>query len=202
MHFDGYLINVECPLTADEVAVLIEWLSLLRSQLKSCMPHSLLIWYDAVTIDGTLIWQNALNTKNKPFFDVCDGIFLNYAWDQTAASASSFLAGSRSCDMFLGVDVFGRGTFGGGKFNSHAASAIAQVFHQKYFFFLVSFAQIVGCSLAVFAPGWTHECTPDGMDIDEYASPARCSHNCYIPPGPTRPSVANLCCGWGTSGDL
>jgi hypothetical protein len=30
-------------------------------------------------------------------------------------------------------------------------------------------AQSVGCSLAVFAPGWTHECTPDGMGIDEYA---------------------------------
>ena len=28
--------------------------------------------------------------------------------------------------------------------------------------------QVLGCSLAVFAPGWTHECTPDGMDIDEY----------------------------------
>ena len=127
MHFDGYLINVECSLTTDEIAVLIEWLSLIRSQLKSRIPHSLLIWYDAVTVDGQLVWQNALNAKNKPFFDVCDAIFLNYAWDQAAASSSAAAAGGRACDMFLGVDVFGRGTFGGGKFNSHAAAAMAQV---------------------------------------------------------------------------
>ncbi len=36
--------------------------------------------YDAVTIEGKLDWQNELNEKNRAFFDVCDGIFLNYTW--------------------------------------------------------------------------------------------------------------------------
>ncbi len=127
MHFDGYLINIECALSPDEVLILLDWLSMLRTRLKSCICHSLLIWYDAVTIDGTLVWQNALNSKNKPFFDVCDAIFLNYAWTQSAATSSAAAAGCRKCDVFLGVDIFGRGTFGGGKLNSHAASAVAQV---------------------------------------------------------------------------
>lgn len=26
---------------------------------------SLVIWYDAVTVDGVLEWQNELNSKNK-----------------------------------------------------------------------------------------------------------------------------------------
>jgi endo-beta-N-acetylglucosaminidase D len=137
MHFDGFLINVECALTPAEVAILLEWLSVFRAKLKLRIPHSLLIWYDAVTIEGQLVWQNALNAKNQPFFDVCDAIFLNYAWDQTAASSSAFAAGNRTCDVFLGVDVFGRGTFGGGKFNSHAASAIAQV-HCRFCYRAVS----------------------------------------------------------------
>lgn len=33
-----------------------------------------------MTIDGELNWQNQLNEKNKPFFDLCDGIFVNYTW--------------------------------------------------------------------------------------------------------------------------
>lgn len=37
--------------------------------------------YDSVTVDGRLEYQNQLNDNNKPFFDICDGIFINYAWN-------------------------------------------------------------------------------------------------------------------------
>lgn len=37
--------------------------------------------YDAVTIDGSGGSQNKLNQKNKPFFDLCDGILVNYLWE-------------------------------------------------------------------------------------------------------------------------
>jgi endo-beta-N-acetylglucosaminidase D len=43
----------------------------------------LLSWlyrYDAVTVNGDLGWQDKLNKYNKPFFDLCDGIFVNYTW--------------------------------------------------------------------------------------------------------------------------
>lgn len=36
--------------------------------------------YDSVTIGGELNWQDQLNEYNKPFFDICDGIFVNYTW--------------------------------------------------------------------------------------------------------------------------
>lgn len=36
--------------------------------------------YDSVTKDGQLIYQNQLNEYNKPFFDICDGLFANYSW--------------------------------------------------------------------------------------------------------------------------
>ena len=41
------------------------------------------IWYDAVTAAGKLKWQNTLNALNRPFFDACDAIFVNYAWKVT-----------------------------------------------------------------------------------------------------------------------
>lgn len=42
--------------------------------------HSQVIWYDAVTIDGSLVWQNTLNGLNQPFLDACDAILINYSW--------------------------------------------------------------------------------------------------------------------------
>ena len=36
--------------------------------------------YDSVTLDGKLNWQDQVNEHNKPFFDICDGIFVNYTW--------------------------------------------------------------------------------------------------------------------------
>lgn len=40
------------------------------------------MWYDAVTQDGHLNWQNSLTAENIAFFHTgLDGIFLNYNWD-------------------------------------------------------------------------------------------------------------------------
>lgn len=43
-------------------------------------PSGLVIWYDAVTVEGRLQWQDSLTELNAPFFDACDGIFVNYTW--------------------------------------------------------------------------------------------------------------------------
>lgn len=57
---------------------------------------------------------------SRCFFDVCDGIFLNYTWKDTNLEWSAKMAQHRILDVFVGVDVFGRNCFGGGGFNSHA----------------------------------------------------------------------------------
>jgi endo-beta-N-acetylglucosaminidase D len=70
---------------------------------KQC-PRSQVIWYDAVTTEGKLIWQNTLNDLNWPFFDATDAIFINYSWkvqlskhmchytDVTMSNTSAFMA--------------------------------------------------------------------------------------------------------------
>ena len=53
------------------------------------------------------------------FFNVCDGIFLNYCItkEKLAQSREKALSSGRQRDVYVGLDVFGRGTPGGGGFN-------------------------------------------------------------------------------------
>lgn len=74
------------------------------------------VWrYDALTVGGQLQWQDTLNASNSPFFDAADAIFVNYAWSEGTPKQAAAAAGSRAADVFMGVDVHGRGTYGGGQ---------------------------------------------------------------------------------------
>ena len=83
------------------------------------------------------------------YFDVCDGIFLNYKWNEEFLKSTAELAGNttkvhifffvlsplshpflhiltpltgdRRDSVFVGIDIFGRGTYGGGGFSTHVA---------------------------------------------------------------------------------
>lgn len=55
-----------------------------------------------MTIDGKLDWQNQLNMQNKPFFDLCDGIFVNYTWKV----AFYFLLCNKNYIFFLFIPCF------------------------------------------------------------------------------------------------
>ena len=98
-------------------------------------------------IQGDLKWQNSLNDLNSAFFDVCDGIFLNYTWTEELLANSVLFDPSRRFDIFVGLDVFGRGCPGGGGFDSNQALT------------MINYASL---SCAIFAPGWTHECANAG----------------------------------------
>ena len=52
----------------------------LTAAMRKHSPHSMVLWYDAVTMEGTLQWQDRLTDLNQPFFDACDGLFVNYTW--------------------------------------------------------------------------------------------------------------------------
>ena len=50
------------PLLMDR---LFTFLSLLTTGVHESIPGSKVIWYDSVTIDGNLKWQNSLNKLNQ-----------------------------------------------------------------------------------------------------------------------------------------
>lgn len=165
--FDGWLINVEVELGSDaahgargnkeqHAEALIAWLEHLTLEMHRRVPDGEVMWYDAVTIEGKLEWQNTLNERNLPFLRACDSIFLNYFWSprhvaatlqalEEEAHSTSTLRPSQVC---FGIDVFGRGTYGGGGFETwRALDAIFAAHHRDG----------SRLSVALFAPGWTVE---------------------------------------------
>lgn len=147
--FDGWLVNVEVSLAshqlAGELAAFVA--DLTRSTRKLVGAASEVIWYDAITRSGELKWQNELNVENESYFKAAGAIFTNYHWDRSAPVRSAVKAGPRRTDVFTGIDVHGRNTFGGGGFQTHLA---LRPIKQS------------GTSAAIFAPSWTVErCPPN-----------------------------------------
>ncbi|KAF9596703.1 hypothetical protein IFM89_012902 [Coptis chinensis] len=140
--FDGWLINMEVELDVVQIPNLKEFVNHLTQTMHSSLPGSLVIWYDSVTIDGNLSWQNQLNDLNKPFFDLCDGIFVNYTWQEDYPKTSATAAGNRKFDVYMGIDVFGRNTYGGGQWTTNVALDVLKKDE---------------VSAAIFAPGWVYE---------------------------------------------
>ncbi|XP_021732537.1 cytosolic endo-beta-N-acetylglucosaminidase 1-like [Chenopodium quinoa] len=140
--FDGWLINMEVKINPSEVANLKAFVNHLTDLMHMSKPGSLVIWYDSVTVHGDLAWQDQLNDKNKAFFDLCDGIFVNYTWKKGFPKLSADIAGDRKFDVYMGIDVFGRNTFGGGEWTTNLALDVIRK---------------DDVSAAIFAPGWVYE---------------------------------------------
>nr|XP_051198379.1 cytosolic endo-beta-N-acetylglucosaminidase 1-like isoform X2 [Lolium perenne]XP_051198382.1 cytosolic endo-beta-N-acetylglucosaminidase 1-like isoform X3 [Lolium perenne]XP_051198387.1 cytosolic endo-beta-N-acetylglucosaminidase 1-like isoform X4 [Lolium perenne] len=140
--FDGWLINIEVKLDTQFIDNLKEFVNHLTKTMHAAVPGSLVIWYDAVTVNGDLSWQDKLNKYNKPFFDLCDGIFVNYTWKEKYPRDSAAAARDRKYDVYMGIDVFGRNTYGGGQWNTNVA---------------LDLLKKDDISTAIFAPGWIYE---------------------------------------------
>ncbi|XP_049632104.1 cytosolic endo-beta-N-acetylglucosaminidase isoform X1 [Suncus etruscus] len=140
--FDGWLINIENSLSLAAVKNLPSFLRYLTAQLHQQVPGGQVLWYDSVVDNGQLKWQNELNEHNKAFFDSCDGFFTNYNWHKEHLQRMRGLAGDRLADVYVGVDVFGRGDVIGGGFDTVKSLELIR----KHNF-----------SVALFAPGWVYE---------------------------------------------
>uniref|UniRef100_A0A914CIY0 Mannosyl-glycoprotein endo-beta-N-acetylglucosaminidase n=1 Tax=Acrobeloides nanus TaxID=290746 RepID=A0A914CIY0_9BILA len=145
LNFEGWLINIENIMKPELLPNLEYFLKELTQKSRQILgKHSRIIWYDSVTNEGKLDWQNELNLYNRKWFDLTDGIYLNYAWNEEHLQRTLELAaGQRLTEIYLGVDVFGRGCMGGGGWNCSEPLELIK----KY-----------GLSLALFAPGWIIEC--------------------------------------------
>jgi hypothetical protein len=80
--FDGYLLNMECPLQGgpEQTRALSAWIDLLRHYLKTEIGyHAEVIWYDSVIYTGDLAWQDRLNNYNLVFHPPSTGFFTNYS---------------------------------------------------------------------------------------------------------------------------
>ena len=124
--FDGWFINQETegtdeePLTGDHAARMQE----IPAYYKEKAADLELIYYDSMTVDGEMDWQNALTNKNLAYIkgadgkDAADAMFLNFWWTEDKLApdellkSSAKLAGKEKIDpydLYAGVDVQSNG---------------------------------------------------------------------------------------------
>ena len=124
--FDGWFINQETE-GADEAPLTKEHADLMQgflSYYKEKAPELELVYYDSMTVDGEMDWQNALTDKNVSYLktedgaDVADSMFLNFWWtaDKLAPDellkASAELAAEKQIDpydLYAGIDLQSNG---------------------------------------------------------------------------------------------
>ncbi|KAF9948216.1 hypothetical protein BGZ72_009848 [Mortierella alpina] len=143
--FDGWFINIESILRggAQQANQTVAFLRYFREQIHSRIPGGELHWYDSViSSTGEVAWQDKLSPENYRFFEQSDGIFTNYTWKEKAVGESVALAGPRNRDVYTGIDIWGRNTFGGGGYTTYKALKVIQ-------------RERTSCAL--FAPAWTYE---------------------------------------------
>ncbi|KAK9457545.1 glycosyl hydrolase family 85-domain-containing protein [Dipodascopsis uninucleata] len=147
--FDGYLINVETILsTRDEAQLVLQFVDYLRYVMRSVLGNSSkVLWYDALTLENRVDYQDCLNSTTLPFFRAADGLFTNYFWTTNNVFSGAKLAGDQfKLDLWTGLDVWGRNTLYPAKFD--IGKAIRQI-------------EPAGTSLALFAPAWVYEDLPE-----------------------------------------
>ncbi|WP_194926361.1 endo-beta-N-acetylglucosaminidase [Catenulispora pinisilvae] len=113
--FDGYFINQEATVASADAANLMAMLEYLRATAPAGFHVQ---YYDAMMPDGTLNYQNQFDSTNAPWVlngstPVCNSLFVNYAWDGTAAASSRSLVQSLGLDpyqvSYFGTECQGRG---------------------------------------------------------------------------------------------
>lgn len=138
--FDGWFINQETGLTVKEndfidqsdttkegAKINQKHVELMQEFIKKFKEKSDLeiMWYDSITKDGVMDWQNALTEKNKYFLidednkKVADSMFLNFWWtnknfaDKELLKVSKERAeelGLNNYDLYAGIDMQEHGT--------------------------------------------------------------------------------------------
>ncbi|MFE5187895.1 endo-beta-N-acetylglucosaminidase [Streptomyces sp. NPDC056628] len=109
--FDGWFVNAEtgggdAALGADMLGFLGE----LRTRARA--EGQRVTWYDAMTVNGSVSWQGALNAHNEPFFQSADDLFVDFRWTAAKLASSGQRAerlGRDRHELWAGVDVESNG---------------------------------------------------------------------------------------------
>lgn len=141
--FDGWFFNVQSPVHREEVPRLEMLLRTLTHRIHEDIPGGKVFWYNSLTSDGSLKFQSELNEENIMYFNVCDGIFINTAWNlENLERTQGILCGNERAmaKVFIGIDVFGRGQEAG--FNTVNVSSIELLYSNSISCVLFTFLSL------------------------------------------------------------
>lgn len=112
--FDGWFINQETegseeePLSPEHAQKMQEFIKYMKSQ----APELRVIYYDSMTSEGKMDWQNALTDKNSMFLSdeegnaVADEMFLNFWWTEDELASEELIKASAKKAEELGLDPY------------------------------------------------------------------------------------------------
>ena len=182
-NFDGWFINQETegtkenPLKANHAVLMQEFIKKFKEKSEDKLE---IMWYDSMTKDGEMDWQNGLTYKNDYFLidgdkkDVADSMFLNFWWtykkyaDKELLKASNKMAeklGINPYDLYAGVDVQANGT---------ATPVRWELFEKD--------SKTPFTSLGLYCPSWTYfssenvdefEAKENRLWVNEFGNPAK-----------------------------
>lgn len=122
--FDGWFINQETEtyLTKEHAVLMQEFIKEFKAKSEDQLE---IMWYDSMTVDAEMDWQNALTEKNDFFLidgdkeSVADSMFLNFWWSEDKYADEELLKASREraeelgldpYELYAGIDVQANGT--------------------------------------------------------------------------------------------
>lgn len=111
--FDGWFMNQESegtdeePLTKEHADKMQKFLAYFKEK----APDMQLIYYDSMTVDGEMDWQNALTKKNAAYLTSndskgADDMFLNFWWTEDKLAKKELLKSSAKLADKLGIDPY------------------------------------------------------------------------------------------------
>ena len=111
--FDGWFINQETEgenetsLGADYATKMQAFIAYLKKQ----APDLRVVYYDSMTKDGSIDWQNALTDENSMYMTdgdhpIADEMFLNFWWTEDKLAGDDLLAASATKAKELGIDPY------------------------------------------------------------------------------------------------
>lgn len=114
--FDGWFINQETNPKEIEGKDTLQYAKLFEEFLLKFREKSndklQVMWYDSMTNEGVLDWQNALNDKNKSFMvnkdgdKLADSMFLNFWWTTDKLAGEDLLNVSKENAKLLGISPY------------------------------------------------------------------------------------------------
>ncbi|MER6979516.1 endo-beta-N-acetylglucosaminidase, partial [Streptomyces carpinensis] len=151
--FDGWFVNAETgggdsALGAD----MLGFVSELKQ--RAAARGQRVTWYDAMTVNGSVSWQGALNSRNQAFFQTADDMFVDFRWsaDSLASSADKAVELARSrYELWAGVDVESNGSGTSVEWDAIVPSDTAHV-----------------TSIGLYRPEWTRNHLPSGHTPEDF----------------------------------
>ena len=111
--FDGWLLNIEQEFPNHVKNLTGRLVDFIESLKRYLGPDGVVVWYDALTTENEVDYQNGLSMRNAAFAQAADALFTNYKWTKSELFTSKMIAHQQALstsNIYFGIDVWAQNT--------------------------------------------------------------------------------------------